>query len=56
MDMEKLQQMMGGMNFNSEKMQKMNEDAEAKAYLDLSKHIMEMEDEFKDRFKAIRVL
>lgn len=38
------------------KMQKLNEDAEAKADLKISKHISELDDELRDRFKALKVL
>jgi len=34
----------------------MNEEAEAKADLTISKHINELDDEFKDRFKALKVI
>ena len=38
------------------KMQKMNEEADAKSDLNISKHINEIEDELRDRFKALKVI
>lgn len=51
-----LKNLLEGMNMDPTKMQQMNEEAEAKADLNISKHINELDDEFKDRFKALKVI
>jgi hypothetical protein len=51
-----LKNLLEGMNMDPSKMQQMNEEAEAKADLTISKHINELDDEFKDRFKALKVI
>lgn len=38
------------------KMMEFNEDEEAKLELKITKHINEMDDELKDRFKALKVI
>lgn len=45
-----------GLGMDPAKMQKMNEDADTKADHSVSKHINEMDDELKDRFKALKVI
>ena len=49
-------QNMGLGNMDPAKMQKMNEEADAKTDLNISKHINGLEDELKDRFKALKVI
>lgn len=51
-----LKNLLEGMNMDPTKMQEMNEEAEAKADLLISKHINQLDDEFKERFKALKVI
>lgn len=53
-----LQDMLAGMTggMDPEKIAKMNEEADTKADMNISKHINELDDELKDRFKALRVM
>ena len=51
-----LSNLLSGMNMDPSKMQQMNEEAEAKADLNISKHISELDEELRDRFKALKVI
>ena len=44
------------MNMDPAKMKQLNEDAEAKTELKISEHINKLDDELKDRFKALKVI
>lgn len=51
-----LSNLLQGMNMDPSKMQQINEEAEAKAELNISKHITELDEELRDRFKALKVI
>ena len=46
----------GFMNVDPSKIAEINEREEAKEQLKISEHIMKMDDEFKERFKALKVI